>query len=110
MTKTKLINFTFKKSVQNTIDLTIGNNKLNNVKQHSFQGLVIDSHVGGRNISMKLYQSFKGNELKHFTKLLDVNTLRIIYYGFIYPYLANGIEVWGGVLDKYLSQLICIMK
>ena len=41
---------------------------------------------------------------------LDKNTLRNIYYTFIYPYLIYCIEIWGNKNDTHLNPIINIQK
>ena len=40
--------------------------------------------------------------------LLDKNTLRNIYFTFIYPYLIYCIEIWGNTNDTHLNLVIII--
>ena len=42
--------------------------------------------------------------------LLDKNTLRNLYYTFIYPYLIYCIEIWGNTNDTHLNPMIKIQK
>ena len=41
---------------------------------------------------------------------LDKNTLRNLYYTFIYPYLIYCIEIWGNTNDTHLNPIIKIQK
>jgi len=43
-------------------------------------------------------------------KLLNITTLILLYYAFIYPYLRYCVEVWGGALSSYKDVLIKIQK
>ena len=33
-----------------------------------------------------------------------------IYYTFVYPYLLNGVEIWGNVCNVYLDPLVKLLK
>ena len=43
-------------------------------------------------------------------RLLDKNTLRNMYFTFVYPYLIYFIEVWGNTFDSHMTPLINIQK
>ena len=41
---------------------------------------------------------------------LDRNTLRNLYFTFIYPYLIYCIEIWGNTNDTHLNPIVKIKK
>ena len=77
-----------------------------------FLGVIIDNKFGWSNhinyIKNKIAKPIGIiNKTRNF---LNKNTLRNLYYTFIYPYLIYCIEIWGNTNDIYLDPLIEIHK
>ena len=59
----------------------------------------------------KKYFRFRRYTIIHKThNILDRNTLRNLYFTFIYPYLIYCIEIWGNSNDSHLNPIIKIQK
>ena len=43
-------------------------------------------------------------------KYLNINSLRTLYYSFLYPYFDYCIEVWGSATDSHIQTLIKLQK
>ena len=81
-------------------------------KNTKFLGVIIDSklrwsdHIN--NIKNKIAKSIG---IIHKTRnFLNENTIRNLYYAFIYPYLIYCSEIWGNTNDIHLDPLIQIHK
>ncbi len=48
--------------------------------------------------------------LKNCRQYLNADAAKILYYSLIYPYLSNGIHLWGSTYKTYLEQLIVLQK
>ena len=47
------------------------------------------------------------SKIRHFTNL---NTLKLVYYALVYPYLRHGNLIWGNTYKKQLQKLMNIQK
>ena len=43
-------------------------------------------------------------------KYLDQQTLHNLYYTFVYPYLIDGVEIWGNTCNVYPDPLVKLQK
>ena len=84
------------------IKILINNNIVDHINNTKFLGVIIDSKLY---IKSKI-SKFIVNLLK-IRKFLQNNTMRNMYFTFIYPYLIYCIEVWG---HTNLDPLIKIQK
>ena len=86
--------------------------QIERINEIKFLGYIIEeklswkSHVN--NISFKISKNFA--ILKKLVKAISRENLRNLYYSFIYPYLMNGIIVWGSVGYTTLSPLFLLQK
>ena len=81
-------------------------------KNTKFLGVIIDNKLRWSDhinyIKNKISKSIGIiNKTRNF---LNKNTLRNLYYTFIYPYLIYCIEIWGNTNDIHLDPLIKIHK
>ena len=81
-------------------------------KNTKFLGVIIDNKLRWSDhinyIKNKISKSIEIiNKTRNF---LNKNTLRNLYYTFIYPYLIYCIEIWGNTNDIHLDSLIKIKK
>ena len=111
--KTKFILFRSYNKKQNfDITIEINREKLKQVKNTSFLGIVIDEclkwneHV---DLIAKKVIKFAGviEKIRHFTNL---NALKLIYYALVYPYLIYGNIIWGNTYKKRIQKLMNIQK
>ena len=91
--KTKFILFRTKnKKPKDTINISINNNNIKQVKNTTFLGIVIDEFLTWCNhvdlITKKVVKCAAIiSKIRHFTNL---NSLKLIYYALVYPYLTYG--------------------
>ena len=111
--KTHYIMFHRTRIKHNTnIKILINNNIVDHINNTKFLGVIIDSKLNWTAhilyIKSKISKSI-GILLK-IRKFLQNNTMRNMYFTFIYPYLIYCIEVWGNAQHAHLDQLIKIQK
>ena len=94
--------------------INISNNK-ENIKQekHStFPGIVIDEFLTWYNhldlVAKKMIKCAAIiSRIRHYTTL---NSLKLIYYALVYPYLINGNLIWGNTYKSRIQKLMKIQK
>ena len=92
--------------------LTTKHLKINNVNVHHttstrFSGVVIDQNLNfNSHITYIKLKVAKGIAILYKCKrLLSKDTLRTLYYSFIYPYFHYCITVWGNTYKSYIDPL-----
>ena len=93
--------------------LLINNKPIERVEEFKFLGYRVDEHL-----SWKAHIVYISNKVSKmiglFTKLrkiLNVNTLRNLYFTFVYPYLNSGIGSWGSAAAIHIKILeVCQQK
>ena len=96
--KTKFIIFRSKnKKLKDNIKISISNELIKQVKTTTFLGIAIDECLTWRDhlnlITKKIIKcSAIISRIRHFTNL---NSLKVIYYALVYPYLTYGNLIWG---------------
>ena len=91
--------------------ITICDNSLTYYKNTKFLGVIIDDKLNWSDhiyIKNKISKSIGIIHKTH--NFLDRNTLRNLYFTFIYPYLIYCIEIWGNSNDSHLNPIIKIQK
>ena len=80
-----------------TKDVMIRQNKIAFTKSTKFLGIIIDDKLKWtEHINyVKNKMSKSSGILFKVRNCLDKNTLKQLYYLFVYPYLIYGIEIWG---------------
>ena len=112
--KTQYMMFQRTRIKHNTnIKILINNNIVDHINNTTFLGVIIDSKLNWTAhilyIKSKISKSI-GILLK-IRKFLQNNTMRNMYFTFIYPYLIiYCIEVWGNAQHTHLDPLIKIQK
>ena len=96
----------------NLRNITICDMNVTCTKNTKFLGVIIDNKLRWSDhinyIKNKISKSIGIiNKTRNF---LNKNTLRNLYYTFIYPYLIYCIEIWGNTNDIHLDPLIKIHK
>lgn len=90
-------------------NISIRNNPLTNVNSIKFLGFILDNRLHWdlhtKHISNKIAKGV--GIIGKARKYLPQETLKTLYYSFIYPYLTYGIEVWGCI---YRSLMLPILK
>ena len=111
--KTKLILFrSYNKKLNSNITVSINNEKVKQVKNTTFLGIVIDEcltwndHV---NLIAKKITKTTGiiAKIRHFTNL---NARKLIYYALVYPYLIYDNIIWGNTYKNRLKKIMNIQK
>ena len=110
--KTNFMLFTPKSFSQNMDDLLINGNRISEVNETKFLGVIIDNKLNWSphimHISKKIAKGI-GIILKA-RKVVDNEKLFSLYSTFIYPYLNYCIHVWGKTYDKHLHHLIVLQN
>ena len=100
------------KYINNIPKVQIQNQNLSSVNNTKFLGVIIDKKLNWVDhitfIKNKISKSI--GIINKIRKLLDKNTLRNLYFTFIYPYLIYCIEIWGNTHNTYLLPLIKLQK
>ena len=111
--KSKYILFS-RKNINTTYDkkIYISGLEVDRVEQIKFLGYIIDEKMSWKPhisyISLKISKNIA--VLKKLIKVLNWENLHCLYYSLIYPYLINGITVWGSSGHNKLSPLIILQK
>ncbi len=61
-------------------------------------------------LQTKIVSALYALKMNEFYLNADADAARILYYSLIYPYLSNGIHLWGSTYKTYLEQLIVLQK
>ena len=97
---------------QKSRDVIIRGNSLTCTNSTKFLGVIIDNKLNWSDhilyIKNKIAKSI--GILYKTRTFLNKNTLRNLYYTFIYPYLIYCSEIWGNTNDIHLKALINIQK
>jgi len=113
VSKTKYIIFRpSKKRIHESVTIRLNNETINEVNETKFLGVIMDRKMSWQPHIMYIKNKIaKGLGIILKTrKQLKIETLRTLYYSFIYPYLIYGIEVWGNSTNTNLNQLFKIQK
>ena len=90
-----------------TKDLIINEVKVSQVEKTKFLGVYIDTVLSWKDhiqfIEGKITRSI-GTVIKA-RKVFNQDTLRTLYYTFIYPYFNHCVEAWGNTYASYLDPL-----
>ena len=111
--KTKFILFRSKnKKVNSSINISINNNNIRQVTNITFLGIVIDQFLTWSNhLDLTTKKIIKCaaiiSRIRHFTNL---NSLKLIYYALVYPYLTYGNLLWGNTYKSRFQKLVNIQK
>ena len=109
--KTKFVLFKGKNKSQNAhIPLRINTDMIKQVSSVRFFGLIIDEELTWKeHIDSVSIIKFSGliAKLRHYA---NKNSLKLIYYALVYPYLTYGNLVWGNTYPTRLKKLFNIQK
>ena len=104
--------FTNKNASKHILNISIDGHKIDETDHTKFLGVVIDSKPTWKNhifyITGKIAKGI--GVITKARKLLDKNSLIILYYTFIYPYLCYCNHVWGNTYITYLDKLYTMQK
>ena len=112
-TKTKLILFRSRnKKSKHDLKISINKENIKQVKNITFLGIVIDEFLTWRDhielISKKIIKCAAIiSKIRHFTNL---NSLKLIYFALVYPYLTYGNLIWGNAYKSHIQKLVNIQK
>lgn len=95
-----------------TRDVTIRGQKITHTHNTKFLGVIIDDKLSWSDhilyIKNKISKSI--GIIQKTRTFLNKNTLRTLYFTFIYPYLIYCVEIWGNANDTHLKPVIQIQK
>ena len=95
----------------NIRDITINGKNVAYTKNTKFLDVIIDNKLTWSDHSIYIKNKIsKSIGIIHKTLNLKKNTLRNLYYTFVYPYLIYCVEIWGNTNDIHLDPLIKIQK
>ena len=112
-TKTKLILFRSRnKKSKHDLKISINEENIKQVQNINFLGIVIDEFLTWRDhidlIAKKIIKCAAIiSRIRHFTNL---NSLKLIYYALVYPYLTYGNLIWGNAYKSHIRKLVNIQK
>ena len=90
--------------------IIVDGNTITYTKNTKFLGVIIDHKLNWSDhilcIKNKISKSI--GIINKIRNLLDRNTLRNLYFTFIYPYLIYCIEIWGNTNDTHLNPIVNI--
>ena len=98
-----------------TVTLPFRRNKvweLESVNQANYLGIVLDNHLKW-NLQIQLITTKLGSLIyifKQISKIMDINSLRAIYFSLVQSILSYGIVGWGGAYDTTIKPLQIIQK
>ena len=105
--KTHFMLFKGKRKIRKGIEIKIDNRMINQVSETKFLGIYIDENLSWKshiqNITKKVARAT--GILYKVRRILDTNTLRNLYFTFVYPYLTYCVHVWGNACKTYLTKL-----
>ena len=92
--------------------LKLNQNEITQLDQIKFLGYIVDHKLSWKPqiqyISSKISKSLA--ILQKLIKTINISNLQNLYYSFIYPYLINGITVWGSAGATALNPVIKLQK
>ena len=105
--KFMLITSNKRQGTDQTFSVKIENNTLDRMTVIKFLGVYIDNNLAWRehiNIICKKISKNIGamSKLRHY---VDLDTLRIVYYSLVYPYLQYGALIWGNTYKSRLNPI-----
>ena len=106
--KEHYIIFTRRKTTTKDLHINVNNIAIDRVSYTKFLGVQIDDKLGWKPhieyIRKKLSKSV--GLLKKARQYLPKDTLRSLYFTFVYPYLTYCIHVWGKTFPTYLDPIV----
>ena len=92
--------------------IVIDGNPIMYTKNTTFLGVIIDQKLNWSDhiLYIKNEISKSIGIINKTRNLLDKNTVRNLYFTFIYPYLIYCIEIWGNTNGRHLNSIIKINK
>ena len=110
--KTHYMLFSSTKIMSTNAELKIEGEAISEVTKTKFLGVIIDNRLNWQhhisNISCKIAKGI-GVIIK-LRKFLNNESLRSLYFAFIYPYLMDCNHIWGNACSVYLNKLNVLQK
>jgi hypothetical protein len=110
--KTHFMMFSNKKVKTRSVDIKINGENIDEVDKTKFLGTIIDNKL-----NWKYHLSYIAGKISRgigiivkARKVLNRNSLRTLYFTFIYPYLTYCNHVWGCTYISNLKRLIILQK
>lgn len=113
ISKTVFITFgNYNNSIPNNLDIRINQEKINRVSNCKYLGLIFDCNMKWEEhikyiVSKTKYLTFVFYKL---SKLMNLATLRLIYYALFNSVISYGILAWGGAYSNALQLLKNLQK
>ena len=99
-------------SANTNTELTINDTEIERVEQIKFLGYMVDHKLNWKShiqyIASKISKSYA--ILQKLIKTLNIRNIQNLYYSLIYPYLTNGISVWGSAGVSVINPLRILQK
>ena len=100
------------KKSKHDLKISINEENIKQVQNINFLGIVIDEFLTWRDhidlIAKKIIKCAAIiSRIRHFTNL---NSLKLIYYALVYPYLTYGNLIWGNAYKSHIRKLVNIQK
>ena len=94
------------------IAISLDGKLLSKASHVKFLGIIVDQNLNWcehinhckRKISSALFA------LGHVRQYITEDSSNLLYYILVYPYLCNGLHLWGGTFKTYLKSLIILQK
>ena len=105
--KTPFMLFKGKRKIRKGIEIKIDDRIINQVSETKFLGIYIDENLSWKSHIQKITKKVARATgiLYKVRRILDTNTLRNLYFTFVYPYLTYCVHVWGNAYKTYLTKL-----
>lgn len=110
LSKTKLITFYPYQKAPLNLNLNFNNMKIEQVKEYTLLGLIIDSNLNWKSHVKKIRSKISSfcYALKEIKKTTNRKTALITYYAYAYAWLSYGISLWGNSTD--IHSLFVLQK
>ena len=112
ISKTNFVIFAAKNKPQKNVTLLINKKAIQQTDHVKYLGVIIDSQLTfTQHIATIVKKVSRVTGLMYRIRgYVDNNTLRMIYYGLIYPHLLYGIPIWGNADDIHINPLFLLQK
>ena len=110
--KTKFITFTYRKKLNFSPLIKIGNNIIKKTDHIKFLGVLVDQNLNYNHhvnyISSKISKSI--GILFRLNKYLPIEILRLLYFNLVQPYLTYAIESWHSTFTNVTKKVDVLQK
>ena len=98
--------------IDNDVNITMNNDCLKRTNSLKYLGVIIDHKLNWtQHIAHVKNKVSKGNGIMYRARsYLTKNSLKKLYFSYIYPYLTYCIEIWGISPQSHLNPLLLLQK